>query len=111
MSIRRLLNRTVTILPMNVISVDRYGNELRSAGTPVPDIPARRHQVAAGEEITDRDEQSRTFEYFFLPDVTITGRDRIVDGDDTLEVLGPPELVARRRRPHHIELRAYQIEG
>lgn len=111
MSFRRLLNRTITILPMDVISVDRYGNEIRGPGTPVPGVRARRHQVDAAEEITDRDEQSRTFEYFLPPDVAITGRDRIVDGDDTLEVLGPPEVVARRRRSHHIELRAYQIEG
>ncbi len=111
MSFRRLLDRTITILPMTVIDMDRYGNEIRSPGTPITGVRARRHQVAAAEEITDRDEQSRTFQYFLPPDVTVTGRDRILDGDDTLDVLGPPELVARRRRPHHIELRAYQIEG
>lgn len=111
MSFDTLLNRTITILPMNVTGIDRYGNDVIGPGTPIEDVPARRWQVSASEEITDRDEQARTFTYDLPPGVAVTGRDRIIDGDDTLEVLGPPELVYRRRTPHHIELRAYLIEG
>jgi hypothetical protein len=83
----------------------------------VPNVPARRQLVSATENITNRDEQARTFAYdlaLFTDDgepVVISGRDLILDGDEELKVFGTPDTVARRRRPHHIQARAYVIEG
>lgn len=109
MSFRGLLNRTVTVVPMNVTSIDRYGNEIRGAGTPIEGVPARRDQVEATEELLDRDQQSRTFRYWFPAGVAISGRDRIVDGAETLEVEGEPETVDGYRSAHHLEVRAYLV--
>lgn len=117
MSLRSLLNRTVSVVPMNVTTTDRYRSEVRTPGAPIAGIPARRDQVAADEDLRDRDQQARTFVYLLAlrnatgAAVAVSGRDRIVDGDDTLEIVGTPETMYRRRRPHHIEARAVIVEG
>lgn len=116
MSLTSFLDRAVQVVTVTAGGRDAYGDRIRTS-TPGVEIRARRDQVSAGEDIDDRDQQARTFQYVLeLVDVngdsyTISGRDRIVDDGETLEVLGTPELVSRRRRPHHLELRAYRIEG
>lgn len=111
MSFRQGLTRRVSIVPMNVESRDRYNNVKHGPGPEIPDVPTRRDQLQATEDTTDRDQQARTFVYLFLPAVAIGGRDRIHDGDDVLEVIGEPDLISRRRRPHHIEATARIVSG
>lgn len=111
MSFDSLLNRTISVVPMDAHTTDRYNNDVTGPGTPITGVRARRHQLTATEDNVDRDQQSQTFRYFLPAGTPISGRDRIVDGDDTLEVLGPPEIVARNQPDHHIELRAQLIEG
>lgn len=111
MSLRQALDRLVSIVPMNIETVDAYHNVRRGPGPEIPDVPTRRDQLQAVEDTTDRDQQARTFVYLFLPDVAIRGRDRIRDGDDVLEVIGEPDVVSRRRRPHHIEATARLVTG
>ena len=111
MSLGLLFDRTVSIVPMTAGAEDRYGNTPRSPGAPVAGVPCRRRQLTAQEDVQDRDQQARTFLYFFDPDVVITGRDRILDDGETLEVIGQPDLVGRRHRAHHLELRAALVEG
>lgn len=117
MSLRSLLNRRVAVLPMNVVSVDRYNNETRGPGAPIPDVRARRDQIAVAEDLRDRDQQSKTFRYLLALRseaglaVVVTGRDRIQDGTETFEVVGSPETLYRRRRPHHLEATAVLVEG
>lgn len=111
MSLRQALNRVVSIIPMNVESVDAYHDRHRGPGAEIPNVPTRRDQLQATEDTNDRDQQARTFVYLFLPDVAISGRDRIRDGDDVLEVIGEPDVVSRRRRPHHIEATARIVSG
>lgn len=117
MSTRTLADRLVTVRPMNVITKDARNNDVRGPGADVANVPAKRRQLEASEVIGDRDEQERTFLYtleLFSTDgtpVAVSGHDRIVDGDDVLEVRGTPEVVNRRQLPHHIEARAYLIEG
>jgi hypothetical protein len=118
-SFRRLLDRTVTLVPRVVTGKDGRGNDVVGDGTPVPGVPAGRDLLQASEEITNRDQQAKTFVYFLpavLDDgtpVALTGYDRIVDEDKTFEVRGEPERIVRRRggRLHHIEAIAYLIEG
>lgn len=117
MSLRSLLNRTVSWIRTTQGTEDRYGNASTVDAAPVAGIPARRDQVGAGEDQRDRDQQARTFVYT-LPlrasDGTLlepTGRDRLVDGAETFEIVGSPELLYRRRRPHHWELTAVLVEG
>lgn len=119
MSFRRLLDRTVTIVPRIVTGKDSRGNDVIGDGTPIPGIPAGRDLLEATEELAGREEQARTFVYFLpaaLDDgsvVALSGYDRIVDEGKTFEVRGEPDFVVRRRggRIHHIEAIAYRITG
>lgn len=117
MSFRSLLNRTVQVVPMTVGAEDRYGNQATTPGTPIDDVPARRDQTSGDEDLVNRDQQVTTVLYSLAlraldgTEVTLSGRSRIVDGAETFEILGPPELLYRRRRPHHWEARAVLIEG
>lgn len=119
MSFRRLLDRTVTIVPRVVTGKDSRGNDVIGNGTPIPDVPAGRDLLEATEELAGRDEQARTFVYFLpavLDDgsaVALSGYDRLIDEGKTFEVRGEPDFVVRRRggRIHHIEAIAYRITG
>lgn len=119
MSFRRLLDRTVVIVPRVVTGRDGRGNDVISDGTPITDVPAGRDLLSATEELADRDQQAKTFVYFLPPTkddgtpITISGYDQIVDDEKTYEVRGDPERVVRRRggRLHHFEAIAYLIEG
>lgn len=111
MSIGLLFDRAVTIQPMSVLGTDEYNNQTRAPGAPVPNVPARRKRAGVDEENVDRSLQRVEFVYFLPPDVVLTGRDRIVDGDDTFEVFGTPDLIGRRHRPHHLEAAVYRVEG
>lgn len=119
MSFLGLCNRRVTVQPMDVGAKDARGNETRAAGAPIPNVPARRRLLSAEEDRVERDEQARTFHYSLALEnaddppvaVTITGYDRIIDGTDTLEVLGEADVVAGAADPHHIELRATIVKG
>lgn len=119
MSFRRLLDRTVTIVPRIVTGKDSRGNDVIGDGTPIAGVPAGRDLLEATEELAGRDEQARTFVYFLpahLDDgtvVTLTGYDRILDDGKAFEVRGEPDFVVRRRggKIHHIEAVAYRITG
>lgn len=106
-----LLDRRVTIIPMVAGAKDRYNHTTTVAGTPVTDVAARRDQADISEDVIDRDQQRTVFRYFFEAGVAITGRDRIIDGGDTLEVLGEPDEVSGYHGTHHVEVRAYKVEG
>lgn len=126
MSLRTLLDRRVTLTspaaPADPPVLDAFGNRVTSPATPIANVPARRDQIAQDENLAARDEQTRTYLYILAlrnetgTPVAITGRSTIDDVDDAghaqrLQVLGDPELVHRRRRPHHWEARARKVEG
>jgi len=97
---------------------DRYGSRVHGEPGFHDNIRARRNLADATEDVRDRDQQSRTFRYMLaLRDiagewtVAITGRDVIVDADGEFKIIGDPELVCRRRRPHHWELTARRVDG
>lgn len=120
MSFRKLLDRTVTIVPRIVTGTDARGNDVVADGVPIPNVRAARELASSLEDVGDaRDQQEAVWIYFLPPtsedgvEVAITGRDRIQDGADVLEVQGLPDVVTRRRtgRVHHIEARTYVLEG
>lgn len=117
MSYRSLLNRVVDVVPVAEGAEDRYGNVARVPGPAIAGVPARRDQVAVAEDLRDRDQQARTIVYSLAlraadgSVLELTGRDRIVDGDETFEIVGSPELLFRRRRPHHWEATVSLVEG
>lgn len=117
MSFPSLLNRRVTYVPIVDGAEDRLGNPARAAGPLVANIPARRSQSGAGEDLDTRDQERTEIVYTLalrsLDRVTLdlSGRGQIVDGDDTFEIVGPPELVYRRRRPHHWRATVELVEG
>ena len=106
MSFRRLLDRTVTIVPRAVTGTDARGNDVITDGTPVEGVPAARDLKSTDEEHADRDQVNRRWDYFlpaFLDDgtpVTIDAYAHLIDAGETLDLVGVPELVTRRRRPH-----------
>ena len=91
-------------------NLDDYGNPIREEAEPV-EVYATREQLTSSEDILDRDQQARTFRYFFRPSVVIDGRSKIIDGDDTLRVVGEPEVLSSAVAKHHIEAIAELIEG
>jgi hypothetical protein len=119
-SLRSLLDRRVSVVAVNAPAVgpkDAFGNRAKVAAEPVGPIRARRDQSSTDETIVDRDQQARTFVYLLElrtvagDEVTLSGRDRIHDGSEVLEIIGSPELVKRRRLPHHWEARAEIVDG
>jgi hypothetical protein len=114
-SFRRLLERTITIVPRLVTGQDARNNDLVTDGTPIGPLPAARDQLEASESVDTEDAQTRVFVYM-LPCVfggqslVISGHDRIIDNGEPFEVRGTPEVIRRRRggRPHHIEAIAYR---
>lgn len=121
MSLRSLLNRRVKLRgPVKSGAPparDDYGNVVVAKGPESPLIRARRDQVGADEDVLNRDQQTRRFTYLLaLYDVdgdlvAPVGRGWVVDGDDTFAIDGEPELIYRRRRPHHWEIRAIERTG
>lgn len=117
MSLATLYDRTVDLEISGVTGEDARGNETTESTT-IESVPAYRSQVSAEEDTADRDQQARTFVYVLpiehgdddLADL-LTGRDRIVDVDGTFEVLGTPVVATSRGRRHHVEARAFLIEG
>lgn len=117
MTFPSLLNRRVTVVPMVITGKDSAGNDVKAPGTAIGPVHARRDSESETEIIASRDEQEVVFFYWLAllaedgTPVVITGRDRLVDGDETFEVRGTPELVAGQARVHHIEVHAYRITG
>lgn len=122
MSRRTLFDRTVALVITAAAAEDARGNETRSSTT-LAGVPAFRSQLGADEDTDDRDQQARTFTYL-LPVIHVdddelahdigdllSGRDRIVDGDDTLEILGAPVVATSRGRRRHVQARAYLLDG
>jgi len=118
-SFRRLLDRTVTLVPTVVDGEDAHGNDRLVEGAPIAGIPAARDPLDLFEQTGDtRDAQGLAYVYLFPAThegvaLAPTGYDRIVDGDDTFEIRGAPDEIVRRRggKIHHIEAIAYLAEG
>jgi hypothetical protein len=103
-------NRLVEIVRVAASTPDEYGNQVETRLNPVRTW-ASREQLTSTEDVLDRDQQARTFRYFFTPSVTVDGRSFIKDGDQELRVIGEPEVVSTLLGPHHIEALAEIVEG
>lgn len=115
MSLATIFDRVVVLELTAPAGEDARGNETRGS-TDRAGVPAYRWQVDTSEDTSDRDQQAKTFVYYFPPavdgePVVLSGRDRIRDGDETLEVLGQPIMARKRGRDHHVEARAFVVEG
>lgn len=117
MSLSTLFDRTVELELTTSSAEDARGNETRSSSS-IADVPCYRGQLSAAEDTDDRDQQARTFVYYFPPTFgafdlgnLLSGRDRIVDGDETLEILGAPIVATSRGRARHVEARAFLVDG
>ena len=120
MSFRRLLDRTVTVVPRVVVGQDDRGNDVIEDGDAILDVRAGRDLDRAEEDLRTRDQQETTRVYFLALTaddgtlVELDGYAQIIDGDETFELRGEPEVIVSRRRhgrPHHIEALAYRIAG
>lgn len=119
MSFRRLLDRTVTIVPRVVTGTDARGNDVISDGPALANVPAARDLLTGDEELRERDQQVETWIYFLPPkkddgtEIVVSGYDRIVDGTETFEARGRVDEITRRRtgKLHHYEATVYRVEG
>lgn len=115
MSLRTGFDRHVDLELTTADGENDRGNEVRATST-VEAVPCSRGQLTATEDNLDRDQQARTFEYLFPPvfgsvdlAARVDGRARIIDGDDTLEILGAPVVATSRGRVRHVQVRAYVV--
>lgn len=87
---------------------DRYNDEIRDLDNPddLEDVPVVLWQVGADESRADRDQQAGEWLARVPVDTDVDGRDQLIVGDDTYEVVGPP-LDART----HLRLKLSLVEG
>lgn len=114
MSFRRLLDRTVTLIPRAISGQNARGNDTFEDGDPIPNVRTARDLLDATEDTGNtREQQRERFVYFFDRDTPIDGFSKIVDVDGVFEVEGTPDRIARRRggREHHVEAIAYKSLG
>lgn len=114
MTLSRRFDRTVTITPRVVDGKDGRGNDVIVDGEPFS-TRALRALEQAGEEVDQRDQQTRTYRYLLRAHDVVTGDllpidgfARITDGDEVLEIIGTPEypLGRNRKNVHHVDLKA-----
>lgn len=114
MSLRRLLDRRVTIVHRAVTTQDGRGNDVVAETGRDENVRAARDQVTTAEDTGNAREQvSSRYAYVFDRGQALGPLDRILDGTETLELDGDPERIVRRLggREHHVEAIAYRIDG
>lgn len=102
--------RRVKIVNTTRTTTDARGNQITEEAAPV-EVWATRQQLSADENTSDRDQQLRTFRYFFEAGTVIDGRSRLLDGDDKLKIIGEPERAWTQLGEHHVEAVAELVEG
>lgn len=101
--IRHLLTQTITILNRTTGADDDWGRPGETWPEPGTDVPGRFELSAPDEDTDEQDVQIGRHRLILMPDVTLSGRDRVrVDGT-LYEVDGPPIVHRTPRGPHHIE--------
>lgn len=110
MSFSALLDRTVDLVTRTATSTDARGNDVYTEAT-TSGVRCRRDVSSTDEDVADAQRETTRYLYFFEADVTIEATTRIVDDGVTLEVDGPVDEVGGRRGTHHLEVRAFVIEG
>lgn len=114
MSVRRLLDRRVSIEHRAKTGTNARGNDVVAVTSTDTDVRSARDQISTAEDTGNAREQvSSRYVYFFDRGQALGPLDRIVDGDETFELDGDPDRVTRRRggREHHVEAIAYRITG
>lgn len=95
---------------METTTRDKYNNQVKVEGEAV-ETYAVRQQLEASEDVSDRDQQTQRFRYFFDPGVVIDGRSRLRDAGQTLKIIGEPDTPVDSLRVHHIEAIAEVVNG
>lgn len=112
MSIDRFYVREVEILPPAAGAADRYGSTsvtFPAAGTVVMGWLSQTDQT---EPQQDGRDPLVTGLVLFLPAGTeITGRHRVIIGEDTYTVEGQPHDAWSPSASHHLEVRLQKVEG
>lgn len=113
MSLARLANQEVEILPFDEGATDEYNN-------PTPTWPEENVRKTTGwlEQIGERentdDRNTQITEWTLViadPDAELGGRDRVRIDGITYEVIGPPRGPRTPRGRHHLEVRLRHVDG
>lgn len=114
MAIAHLLKQPVTIQHVASSGTDALGNEVTDVD-PDDNIDTFGYveQTAAAEITVDRQTYTSDWLVILPAGVTVGARDRIVSGDITLEVIGPPAEAwnAIAGAVDHIECRCRYVTG
>jgi hypothetical protein len=103
---------TVEIVRASSRTTDRYGNRVPDWSTASRTVTFAWLEPATGKEnTTGRDSQEWEWIMLCPASVELTGRDRVIYGGTTFEVVGPPAIRRTPRGPHHMEARLRYVEG
>lgn len=95
---------TVTIERATPSTDDDFGNPTLTWASHLAGVPATVQPVDSAEQLGSRDEIVTRYRMHCAPDVDVTGTDRVVWRDRTLQVDGDVEQHSRRGAPHHLEM-------
>lgn len=110
MSYDSLLIDTVTVFNPSSDSEDRYGNPIQELDDGTVER-ARVQQMAADEDLRDRDTRVTRYRVFLISDTTATSLSVIEWNGRQHRVVGEPAKVADGIGVHHVEAAMEGIEG
>ena len=111
MTFRSLMVHDIEIVRA-AAATDVYGNTTDNWATATTvDTVGWVTQRDNDEDTSDRDQQTRLWTLYVPADTDITGHDRVVWGDLTFDVVGPPHRAWTPRGEHHIEADLKLVEG
>lgn len=111
MTIAALMVHTVTIKRAST-TTDRYGDTAADFDTATSTTTvAWISQRAASEIVNGREAQLSEWVAFLPADADVLGQDRIIWGDITFEVVGPPNHAWSPRGENHIEAVLKVVNG
>lgn len=121
MSLQRLLRQPVTIHHVEVVDTDETGDDVLDEDIDPTEVLAYLGQglggqslsFGGGEDLVNRETYTSDWILVVPPGTVIDANDTVEFGDDTFQVIGPPNRVwnPRTNSEHHIEARLQAIEG
>ena len=109
--IDHLLTQPAVITPRSSTTVDGYGDEVLTEGTPVETVGFWQ-QDGEGDARVDEDQATSDGWVFLPPGTTIDRNDSIAIAGVTVEVVGRPRTPTRPALgEHHVEARGRLVEG
>lgn len=107
----RLMKQPLQVRSKTGSATDPYGNDTRAWGAPVAVLGYLEWQ-ASDEALVDRDTVRTQWVAYLPPGTVIAAADQVINGSQTLEVMGQPEQVWNPRvgAVSHVVVRLSEVE-